>query len=183
MKYIYGNTNRIQQVQPTGGFVSINTKNFLDGSTERLIQNIKGTQFMKRTFMLSQFDEFSQHHFCYMESIFAIMYIMGLTQNPGPSDPRERLGFIKKFIWAIIHKYTPLSKRTTTKWEYFTRVFPYIITTSSMNGKYLKILEGHIQVPENNGNFKVTVERMGWYNFHEINSKWTHKELLKWVHS
>lgn len=183
MKYISGNTNRIQQVQPTGGFVSRNTKHFLDGRTERFIQNTKGTQFMKRTFMLSQFDEFSQHHFCYMESIFAIMYVMGLTQNPGPSDPRKRLGFIKKFTWAIIHKYTTESKRTTTKWKYFTRVFPYIITTSSMNGNKLRIIDGHIQVPENNGNFKVAVERMDWYNFHKIDSKWTHEELLKWVHS
>ena len=119
-----GNINTIQ-VQPSGGFVSSNYTNFLNENYNgqgrngfgKQIERLYGKVVAKGAFRLSQFDELSQHHFCYMESIYAMMLAIGLTKNPGPNDPRKRISFIKKFIWGMVHKYTPRSKRTTPEWK------------------------------------------------------------------
>jgi hypothetical protein len=150
---IGGNPVKLQ-VQPTGGFVPTNYNNFLNENNNGYGIQIKrqyGETMTKEAFKLSQFDEMSQHHFCYMESIYAMMLAVGLTKNPGPNDPRKRLAFIKKFVWGMIHKYTPKSKRRTAKWKYFSKTFPYIMTTQSKSGKSLRLFRGGVQLPDNDG--------------------------------
>ena len=128
-----GTTTKIN-VQPSGGFVTVNYNNFMNdpknfGAT---IRNNYGEKVAKGAFRLSQYDELSQHHFCYMEALYAMMLAtnrdskQASAKNPGPNDPRKRISFIKKFIWGIIHKYTPKSKRNTAEWKYFSKTFPYI---------------------------------------------------------
>jgi hypothetical protein len=137
----------------------------------------------KEAFKLSQFDEMSQHHFCYMESIYAMMLAVGLTKNPGPNDPRKRLAFIKKFVWGMIHKYTPKSKRRTAKWKYFSKTFPYIMTTQSKSGKSLRLFRGGVQLPDNDGTFSTKLVRMSWSGYDKIDPSWSLEDVLTWVHT
>ena len=64
--------------QPTGGFVSQSFNNFKH-------KNFAGgrggipKKYMEDAFVLSQYDEMSQHHFCYMESFHAMMADLGLA--------------------------------------------------------------------------------------------------------
>ena len=185
-----GNVDVIQ-VQPSGGFVAKNYFNFLNenyGGTGRngygkQIEELYGKVVAKGAFRLSQFDELSQHHFCYMESIYAMMLAIGLTKNPGPNDPRKRISFIKKFIWGMIHKYTPKSQRGTTKWKYFSKTFPYIMTTMSKNGKPLKLFRGNVLLPDRDGTFRTVTMRTSWKGYDKIDPSWSLTDVLNWVHT
>ena len=174
------------QVQPTGGFVATNYNNFLNEENNGFGIRIKkqyGETVAKGAYKLSQFDEMSQHHFCYMESIYAMMLAVGLTNNPGPNDPRKRLAFIKKFIWGMIHKYTPKSKRRTAKWKYFSKTFPYIMATQSKTGKSLRLFRGAMQLPDNNGEFSTKTLKMSWSGYDKIDPSWSLEDVLAWVHT
>ena len=174
------------QVQPTGGFVATNYKNFLNEENNGYGIRIKkqyGETVAKGAYKLSQFDEMSQHHFCYMESIYAMMLAVGLTNNPGPNDPRKRIAFIKKFIWGMIHKYTPKSKRRTAKWKYFSKTFPYIMATQSKTGKSLRLWKGEVHLPDNDGEFSTKTLKMSWSGYDKINEKWSLEDVLAWVHT
>ena len=174
------------QVQPTGGFVASNYNNFLNENHSGYGIQIKrqyGETVTKGAFKLSQFDEMSQHHFCYMESIYAMMLAVGLMNNPGPNDPRKRLAFIKKFIWGMIHKYTPKSKRGTAKWKYFSKTFPYIMATTSKTGKSLRLFRGATQLPDNNGEFGTKTLKMSWSGYDKIDPSWSLEDVLAWVHT
>ena len=182
---IGGNPVKLQ-VQPTGGFVPTNYNNFLNENNNGYGIQIKrqyGETMTKEAFKLSQFDEMSQHHFCYMESIYAMMLAVGLTKNPGPNDPRKRLAFIKKFVWGMIHKYTPKSKRRTAKWKYFSKTFPYIMTTQSKSGKSLRLFRGGIQLPDNDGTFSTKTLKMSWSGYDKIDPSWSLEDVLTWVHT
>jgi hypothetical protein len=182
---IGGNPVKLQ-VQPTGGFVPTNYTNFLNENNNGYGIQIKrqyGETMTKEAFKLSQFDEMSQHHFCYMESIYAMMLAVGLTKNPGPNDPRKRLAFIKKFVWGMIHKYTPKSKRRTAKWKYFSKTFPYIMTTQSKSGKSLRLFRGGIQLPDNDGMFSTKTLKMSWSGYDKIDPSWSLEDVLTWVHT
>lgn len=182
---IGGNPIKLQ-VQPTGGFVATNYNNFLNENHNGYGIHLKrqyGETMTKGAFKLSQFDEMSQHHFCYMESIYAMMLAVGLTKNPGPNDPRKRLAFIKKFIWGMIHKYTPKSKRRTAKWKYFSKTFPYIMTTQSKSGKSLRLWRGGIQLPDNDGTFSTKTLKMSWSGYDKIDPSWSLEDVLTWVHT
>ena len=186
-----GRDARILHVQPSGGFVSKNYKNFLNENYNGRGTNGNGTKILKSygetvakgAFRLSQFDELSQHHFCYMESIYAMMLAIGLTKNPGPNDPRKRISFIKKFIWGMIHKYTPKSERGTAKWKYFSKTFPYIMTTMSKNGKSLRLWRGAVQLPDNDGTFRTVTMRTSWKGYDKIDPSWSLTDVLNWVHT
>ena len=186
-----GRDARILHVQPSGGFVSKNYKNFLNENYNGRGTNGNGTKILKSygetvakgAFRLSQFDELSQHHFCYMESIYAMMLAIGLTKNPGPNDPRKRISFIKKFIWGMIHKYTPKSQRRTAKWKYFSKTFPYIMTTMSKNGKSLRLWRGAVQLPDNDGTFRTVTMRTSWKGYDKIDPSWSLTDVLNWVHT
>jgi len=174
------------QVQPTGGFVASNYNNFLNANHNGYGIRIKrqyGETVTKGAFRLQQYDEMSQHHFCYMESIYAMMLAVGLTNNPGPNDPRKRLAFIKKFVWGMIHKYTPKSKRRTAKWKYFSKTFPYILTTQSKTGKSLRMWKGVAQLPDNNGEFSTKLVSMSWKGYDKIDPSWSLEDVLAWVHT
>ena len=173
------------QVQPSGGFVTSNYNNFTNtpGDWGAIIRNKLGEKVAKGAFRLSQYDELSQHHFCYMEALYAMMLAIGLTKNPGPNDPRKRISFIKKFIWGIIHKYTPKSKRNTAEWKYFSKTFPYIMTTTSKTGKTLRLFKGTMQIPDNDGSFGIGTKAMSWKGYDKIDERWSIEDVLNWVHT
>ena len=178
-------------VQPSGGFVSTNYTNFLNENYNgtgrngfgKQIEELYGKVVAKGAFRLSQYDELSQHHFCYMESIYAMMLAIGLTKNPGPNDPRKRISFIKKFIWGMIHKYTPKSQRRTAKWKYFSKTFPYTMTTESKTGKPLKLYRGNILLPDRDGTFKTKTLKASWSGYDKIDPSWSLTDVLNWVHT
>ena len=181
-----GKGSNILSVQPSGGFVANNYNNFLNENYNGFgirIKRLYGETVAKGAFRLSQFDELSQHHFCYMESIYAMMLAIGLTKNPGPNDPRKRIAFIKKFIWGIIHKYTPKSKRGTAKWKYFSKTFPYTMTTTSKTGKSLRLWRGSVQLPDNDGTFSTKTLRVSWNGYDKIDPSWSLTDVLNWVHT
>jgi len=179
------------QIQPSGGFVATNYTNFLNENYNgqgrngygKQIERLYGKVVAKGAFKLSQFDELSQHHFCYMESIYAMMLAIGLTKNPGPNDPRKRIAFIKKFIWGMIHKYTPKSKRKTAKWKYFSKTFPYTMTTESKTGKPLKLWRGVLLLPDRDGTFKSKTLKASWSGYDKIDPSWSLTDVLNWVHT
>ena len=179
-----GTTSKVQ-VQPSGGFVNNSYNTFANDPTNfgSLIRNKYGEKVAKGAFKLSQYDELSQHHFCYMEALYAMMLAIGLTTNPGPNDPRKRISFIKKFIWGIIHKYTPKSERNTAEWKYFSKTFPHIVATVSKNGKTLRLFQGTMQLPDNDGLFGVRTTAMSWKGYDKIDGSWSLKEVLDWVHT
>jgi len=173
------------QVQPSGGFVTNNYNNFTNtpGDWGATIRNKYGEKVAKGAFKLSQYDELSQHHFCYMEALYAMMLAIGRTKNPGPNDPRKRISFIKKFIWGIIHKYTPKSERNTAEWKYFSKTFPYIMSTTSKTGKTLRLFQGTMQLPDNDGLFGVRTTAMSWKGYDKIDGSWSIEDVLNWVHT
>ena len=179
------------QIQPSGGFVATNYTNFLNENYNgtgrngfgKQIERLYGKVVAKGAFRLSQYDELSQHHFCYMESIYAMMLAIGLTKNPGPNDPRKRISFIKKFIWGMIHKYTPKSQRKTAKWKYFSKTFPYTMTTESKTGKPLKLWRGELLLPDRDGTFKTKTLKASWKGYDKIDPSWSLTDVLNWVHT
>ena len=181
-----GKGSNVLSVQPSGGFVANNYNNFLNENYNGFgirIKRLYGETVAKGAFKLSQFDELSQHHFCYMESIYAMMLAIGLTKNPGPNDPRKRIAFIKKFIWGIIHKYTPRSKRTTPEWKYFAKTFPYIAYTTSKTGKPLRLWRGTMQLPDSDGTFRTITKAATWKGYDKIDPSWSLTDVLTWVHT
>ena len=172
-------------VQPSGGFVKNSYSKFMNVPSNwgSLIRNKYGEKVAKGAFKLSQYDELSQHHFCYMEALYAMMLAIGRTTNPGPNDPRKRISFIKKFIWGIIHKYTPKSERNTAEWKYFSKTFPYIMSTTSKTGKTLRLFQGTMQLPDNDGLFGVRTTAMSWKGYDKIDGSWSIEDVLNWVHT
>ena len=160
-------------VQPSGGFVAKSTK-----EDHFKFWNDKPEQ-RGRIFQLHQLDELSQHHFCYVESFVAMFKRLGLTKG-GPADPRDRLPWIKRVMWAIILKNTPKKERKGPEWEYFRENFKYYLKTRNENGKKLELdHEASMQMPPKKGNFKVTV---GELKLDEtIDSSWSYKKIMKWV--
>jgi hypothetical protein len=185
-----GTTSKVQ-VQPSGGFVNNSYSTFANDPTNfgSLIRNKYGEKVAKGAFKLSQYDELSQHHFCYMEALYAMMLATNrdskeaFAKNPGPNDPRKRISFIKKFIWGIIHKYTPRSERNTAEWKYFSKTFPYIMSTTSKTGKTLRLFQGTMQLPDNDGLFGVRTTAMSWKGYDKIDGSWSIKDVLNWVHT
>ena len=179
-----GTTSKVQ-VQPSGGFVNNSYSTFTNDPKNfgSLIRNKYGEKVAKGAFKLSQYDELSQHHFCYMEALYAMMLAIGRTKNPGPNDPRKRISFIKKFIWGIIHKYTPKSERNTAEWKYFSKTFPYIMSTTSKTGKTLRLFQGTVQLPDNDGLFGVRTTAMSWKGYDKIDGSWSIEDVLNWVHT
>jgi len=179
-----GTTSKLN-VQPSGGFVNNSYNKFVNDPTNfgSLIRNKYGENVARGAFRLSQYDELSQHHFCYMEALYAMMLAIGRTTNPGPNDPRKRISFIKKFIWGIIHKYTPKSERNTAEWKYFSKTFPYIMSTTSKTGKTLRLFQGTVQLPDNGGLFGVRTTAMSWKGYDKIDGSWSIEDVLNWVHT
>jgi hypothetical protein len=162
----YTITEYKNKYQPTGGFVSESLEEFKELGFSR--------KSAEDAYELSQFDELSQHHFCYVESLLAMMNHMGYG-NPGPNDPRDRLTFVKRVIWGLLHKYVPMTSRSSAQWKYFEKNFPYIVETRSLTGKRLRMVHGFIQIPP-------AVIRLKKLKFCEdIDSSWSLKRIVDWA--
>jgi len=157
-------------LQPTGGFVAESFEKFKDPDYSGGVPK----KMLEKAFELSQYDELSQHHFCYVESLLAIMNDLGLG-NPGPGDPRDRLVFIKRVIWGLIHKYIPV--RNTSQWNYFETNFRYIFETKNSCGKRFKMIHGYIQIPTDEVNIRLKTLHLR----DDIDEKWTLKEIVDWA--
>jgi len=162
--------------QPTGGFV---LKSLTEFESKKYAGGRGGVPktSMEEAFVISQYDELSQHHFCYMESFLALMINLGMVK-PGPQDPRERLEYVKKFIWGVIYKYVPKSSRGTVQWKYFEKYFPYILETMGSDGKRLPMTRGYIQVPPVKGTVRYRLKKMRTRN--DIDQTWTLKKIVDW---
>jgi hypothetical protein len=158
-------------LQPTGGFVSESFEGFSDPNYSSGVPK----HLLEKAFELSQYDELSQHHFCYIESFLAIMNDLGLG-NPGPGDPRDRLIFIKRVVWGLIHKYIVM-KPDSPQWNYFKTNFRYIMDTRSSNGKRLRMVHGYIQVPSKEVN--ITLKKLDLCD--DIDENWTLKQIVEWA--
>lgn len=157
-------------LQPTGGFVAESFEKFKDPDYSGGVPK----KILEKAFELSQYDELSQHHFCYVESLLAIMNDLGLG-NPGPGDPRDRLVFIKRVVWGLIHKYIPV--RNTVQWNYFETNFRYIFETKNSRGQRFKIIHGYIQIPTDEVNIRLKTLHLR----DDIDEKWTLKEIVDWA--
>ena len=161
--------------QPTGGEVMNDVKSFVN-KHKSLLKGFSKND-IERLFVLSQYDELSQHHFCYVESFISMMVDLGLAK-PGPKDPRERITYVKRVAWALIHKYVPKSERNTAQWKYFVTNFPYIMASQSSNGKLMRMRYGEFQVPPKNG-YKLTVKKIPLPSY--IDRTWSFKKIMEWA--
>jgi len=158
-------------VQPTGGTVSSSMK------SEQFHFWRRNPDRRRRIFHLHHLDELSQHHFCYVEAFVVMFKQIGLTKG-GPADPRDRLPWIKRVIWAIILKNTPQSKRKGPEWEYFTKNFKYYLKTRKQDGTKLLLDHGaSMQMPVKK--VKYTIENLDMDE--SIDSSWTYKKIMEWV--
>tara|TARA_B110000503_G_C7047929_1_gene371005 strand:+ start:86 stop:1072 length:987 start_codon:yes stop_codon:yes gene_type:complete len=166
-------------LQPTGGFVAASLDEFKkpsysDGVPKKLLE---------MTFELSQYDELSQHHFCYVESFIAMMNDLGMGTSrdeiSGPVDPRDRLTYVKRVVWGLIHKYVPKVKRKSAQWLYFVKNFPYIVDTRKSDGKRFRMVRGYIQVPPPSGEVVIKVKKLNLRD--DINHTWSLKRILEWA--
>jgi hypothetical protein len=165
----YKVTESKNKLQPTGGFVAgsfeeFKEPNYSGGIPKKLLDD---------AYELSQYDELSQHHFCYVESLLAMMNDMG-HGDPGPGDPRDRLIFIKRVIWGLLHKYVPKEKRRSAQWKYFVKNFQYIMETRSPMGKRLRMVHGYIQVPPG----VITLKKLNLRD--DIDETWSLKRIVDW---
>ena len=95
--------------------------------------------------------------------------------DPGPGDPRDRLTFVKRVVWGLIHKYVPKDKRRSSQWKYFVKNFPYIMETRSPTGKRLKMVRGYVQVPP----YKSSLKKLNLRN--DIDDSWSLERIVKWA--
>ena len=187
LRTVYGNRytirNKQSSFQPTGGFVSTNIENYKQLLKNTKI-NIRNKKVLEKSFEISQYDELSQHHFCYIVACIAMMHDT-LRTPLGPKDPRDRLTFIKRVVWALIHKYTPPSNRTSLKWKYFVTNFPYILQITNTNGKRFNL--NHIaQVPKFVEGLNVERVRKSLAKLEllrGINSSWSLTQIMNWAGS
>ena len=187
LRTVYGNSytirNKQSTFQPTGGFVTANIQGY--GELLKNIRiNIRNKKVLEKSFEISQYDELSQHHFCYIEAFIAMMYDT-LGTSLGPKDPRDRIAFIKRVVWALVHKYTPPSNRNTLKWKYFVTNFPYILQITNAGGKRFKL--NHVaQIPKLVNGLNVEKVRKSLVKLElpkSINSSWSLTQIMNWAGS
>jgi hypothetical protein len=174
-KYTVTTKKTLGKPQPTGGEVMNDVQSFVNKHKQLLKGFSK--EDIEQIFLLSQYDELSQHHFCYVESFISMMVDLGLAK-PGPKDPRERIAYVKRVAWALIHKYVPKSERNTAQWKYFVTNFPYIMTSRSANNKLMRMRLGEFQVPPKNG-YKLGIRKISLSD--NIDSTWSFKKIMEWA--
>lgn len=188
LRAVYGSNYYIRNLksvpyQPTGGFVTTNVENYKTLLKNTNV-NIRNKKVLEKSFEISQYDEMSQHHFCYIEAFIMMMHDT-LGTPIGPRDPRDRLQFIKRIIWGLIHKYVPQSQRKTLKWKYFVENFPYILMVTDETGKRFKL--NHVaQIPKVLNGTKVERMRRRVIKLDlpgGINSSWSLKQIVNWAGS
>jgi len=132
-KYKIITTNKIGRPQPTGGDVKSTPAEFKKHYELKVVP-----ASVRKMFEISQYDELSQHHFCYIESFISFMVDNGLAE-PVYKDPRERLLYIKIVVWNLIHKYVPKTKQKGSQWKYFVTNFPYYMVSRTGEDKKLEL--------------------------------------------
>jgi len=157
------------KLQPTGGFVAGTPEEFKEPNYSGGVPK----KVLDEAYELSQYDELSQHHFCYVESLLAMMNDLG-HGDPGPGDPRDRLTFVKCVVWGLIHKYVPKEKQKSAQWKYFVKNFPYIMETRSPTGKRLRMARGYVQVPT----AVITLKKLDLRD--DIDETWSLKRIVDW---
>jgi len=166
-------------LQPTGGFVAESLNEFKKSDYSEGVPK----KMLEMTFELSQYDELSQHHFCYVESFLAMMNDLKLGGSrsgiSGPVDPRDRLTFVKRVVWGLIHKYIPKVKRKSAQWKYFVNNFPYIVDTRKPDGKRFRMVRGYIQVPPPSGEVVIKVKKLNLRD--DIDRTWSLKRIIEWA--
>jgi len=165
----YTLTESKNKLQPTGGFVAGSLEEFKEPNYSGGVPK----KVLDEAYELSQYDELSQHHFCYVESLLAMMNDLG-HGDPGPGDPRDRLTFVKRVVWGLIHKYIPKTSRRSAQWRYFVTNFPYILETRGPNGKRLRMVRGYVQVPP----YTVTLKKLNLRG--DIDDSWSLKRIVDW---
>ena len=187
LKTVYGRDYKIRKkntpFQPTGGFITTDVKNYKKLLKDTKI-SIRNPRVLEKSFEISQYDELSQHHFCYIEAFIAMMHdTLGTTI--GPKDPRDRLVFIKRIVWGLIHKYTPPSKRKTLKWKYFITNFPYYLKVTNTQGNRFK-LNHIVQVPKLVNGIDIERAKKSLMKLDlttKIKPSWTLTQIVNWAGS
>jgi hypothetical protein len=133
--YKFNDISEIKAPQPTGGFVL---------NTPEEFRNAIGMNVSNLAFEISQYDELSQHHFCFIESFVAIAHRL-LGTPYGPLDPRDRLVFIKRVLWGLLHRFYMNKKGPL--WKYFHTNFPYYMKVTDSNNKPLKLNRHIVLLP------------------------------------
>lgn len=156
--------------QPTGGFTQENPEKF---GSAMYVSGEPG--YLNRAWRVSQYDELSQHHFCYVEAFVAMAFDSLPMYRVGPEDPRDRLKFIKKVVWGLVHRFYTGS-RNSTVWKYFEDHFPYYMSSWNSDGTRMRLKNDTFQIPKNE-TFITRIE-----HFETVDtSGWTLKDILRWA--
>lgn len=156
--------------QPTGGFTQ--------ESPEQMASAMyisEETGYMNRAWKVSQYDELSQHHFCYVEAFVAMAFDSLPMHRTGPEDPRERLRFIKKVVWGFIHAFYTGS-RDTPAWNYFEEYFPYYMSSWNSDGTRMRMKNDTFQIPKK----ETFITRLEHFETVDT-SGWKVKDIIRWA--
>lgn len=143
------NNSNVKGTQPTGGFFAKNVSKFKRQLLDAGINvSTLHDKIVNQLYKITQFDELSQHHFCYIESFLYICHKI-LKTPMGESDPRRRIIFIKKVIWGLVHKFRLLETVPIPVKNYFLKNFKYYVQTTTMNNRPIPLKGGRFQIPNN----------------------------------
>ena len=143
--YEVKNETNIIGYQPTGGFYPKTISQLKQKLAQKNIQ-INDEKYLDQLFEISQYDELSQHHFCYIESFIYMCHKL-LGTPLGPTGPRERIPFIKKVIYGLVHKFGLLNRVSDSVKAYFERNFPYYLKFTTPSGNNIQLRGGIFHIP------------------------------------
>ena len=156
--------------QPTGGFTQDSPEQM---GVAMYISGEPG--YLNRAWEVSQYDELSQHHFCYIEAFVAMALDNLSMHRNSPEDPRERLRYIKKVVWGFVHKFYTGSREGVV-WNYFCKNFPKYMTTWNSDGTRMNLKNDIFQVPKK----ETFIKRIE--SFETVDTRWwSVREILKWA--
>lgn len=156
--------------QPTGGFTQDSPEQM---ASAMYISGEPG--YLNRAWRVSQYDELSQHHFCYVEAFAAMAFDSLPMYRKGPEDPRERLRFIKRVVWGLVHKFYR-GPREGALWRYFTEHFPCYMSTWNSDGTRMRMRNDTFQIPKKES-FIRRIENIDMVD----TTGWSIKEILTWA--
>jgi len=143
--YEIKNQTNVTGYQPTGGFYPKTISQLKERLGQKKIK-INDEKYLDQIFEISQYDELAQHHFCYIES-FVYMCHRLLGTPMGPTQPRERIVFIKKVIWGLVHKFGLLNKVPASVKTYFERNFPWYLKFTAVSGSNIPLRSSIFHIP------------------------------------
>lgn len=167
----YAFVDRSREIQPTGGFTQETPEQM---ASAMYISGHPG--YLERAWEVSQYDELSQHHFCYVEAFAAMAFDALSMHRGGPDDPRDRLRYIKRVTWGLVHRFYRGPHAQGPVWDYFTEHFPSYVSTWNEDGSRMLMKNDTFQVPRREG-FLRRPER-----FDTVDTKtWTIRAILRWA--